>query len=53
MIYEDAASRTTLLAYDLPSSLMSGLQNEKVSSAAKNLDAKLIALAVHATAAGA
>src|SRR6266566_802036 len=51
MIYEDAASRTTRLAYDLPSSLMSGLQNEKVSSAAKNLDAKLIALAVHAAGA--
>jgi len=30
MIYEDAASRTTRLAYDLPSSLMSGLQNEKL-----------------------
>jgi len=53
MIYEDAASRTTRLAYDLPSSLMSGLQNDKVSSAAKNLDAKLIALAVHATGAAA
>ena len=49
MIYEDAASRTTRLAYDLPSSLMSGLQNEKVTAAAKKLDAKLIALAVHAT----
>ena len=48
MIYEDAASRTTRLAYDLPSSLMSGLQNEKVAAAAKKLDAKLIALAVHA-----
>ena len=49
MIYEDATSRTTRLAYDLPSSLMSGLQNEKVTAAAKKLDAKLIALAVHAT----
>jgi len=49
MIYEDAASRTTRLAYDLPSSLMSGLQNEKLAAAAKKLDAKLIALAVHAT----
>src|SRR5437899_10310110 len=48
MIYEDAASRTTRLAYDLPSSLMSGLQNEKVAAAAKKLDAKLIALAVDA-----
>jgi len=51
MIYEDAASRTTRLAYDLPSSLMSGLQNAKVTAAAKKLDAKLIALAVHATGA--
>jgi uncharacterized protein (DUF302 family) len=49
MIYEDAASRTTRLTYDLPSSLMSGLQNEKVTAAAKKLDAKLIALAIHAT----
>ena len=49
MIYEDVASRTTRLAYDLPSSLMSGLQNEKVAAAAKKLDAKLIALATHAT----
>jgi uncharacterized protein (DUF302 family) len=51
MIYEDAASRTTRLAYDLPSSLMSGLQNENVAAAAKKLDAKLIALAIHATGA--
>ena len=51
MIYEDAVSRTTRLAYDLPSSLMSGLQNEKVAAAAKKLDAKLIALAFHATGA--
>ena len=49
MIYEDAASRTTRLAYDLPSSLMSGLQNKKVAAAAKKLDAKLIALAIHPT----
>jgi uncharacterized protein (DUF302 family) len=53
MIYEDAVSRTTRLAYDLPSSLMSGLKNEKVTAAAKELDAKLIALAVHATGADA
>ena len=51
MIYEDAVSRTTRLAYDLPSSLMSGLQNEKVTAAAKKLDAKLISLAIHATGA--
>ena len=51
IIYEDAVSRTTRLAYDLPSSLMSGLQNEKLTAAAKKLDAKLIALAVQATGA--
>jgi uncharacterized protein (DUF302 family) len=49
MIYEDAVSRTTRLTYDLPSSLMSGLQNEKVAAAAKKLDTKLIALRIHAT----
>src|SRR6266480_1827268 len=51
MIYEDAVTRTTRLAYDFPSSLMSGLQNESVTAAAKKLDAKLIALAIHATGA--
>ena len=51
MIYQDPASLTTRLTYDLPSSLMSGLQNKKVTAAAKKLDAKLIALAVHATGA--
>ena len=30
MIYEDPATRTTRVTYDLPSSLMSGLKNEKV-----------------------
>ena len=51
MIYEEPATRTTRLTYDLPSSLMSGLQNEKLTAAAKKLDAKLIALAVQATGA--
>jgi uncharacterized protein (DUF302 family) len=51
MIYRDARSATTRLVYDLPSSLMSGLQNEKVAAAVKKLDAKLIALAVQATGA--
>jgi uncharacterized protein (DUF302 family) len=51
MIYEDPVNRTTRLTYDLPSSLMSGLQNEKVTAAAKKLDAKLIALGVHASGA--
>jgi uncharacterized protein (DUF302 family) len=49
MIYEDAASRRVRLTYDLPSSLMSGLHNERIAAAAQKLDAKLIALAVHAT----
>jgi uncharacterized protein (DUF302 family) len=49
MIYEYAASRTTRLVYDLPSSLMSGLKNTKVTAAAQKLDAKLIALAIQAT----
>ena len=51
MICEEPASRTTRLTYDLPSSLMSGLKNRKVAVAAEKLDAKLIALAVHATGA--
>ena len=51
MIYEELATRTTRVTYDLPSSLMSGLQNEKVTAAAKKLDAKLIALGVHASGA--
>jgi uncharacterized protein (DUF302 family) len=51
MIYEEPATRTTRVTYDLPSSLMGGLQNEKVTAAAKKLDAKLIALGVHASGA--
>ena len=39
------------LGYDLPSSLMSRLRNDKVSAAALKLDAKLRALAEHATGA--
>jgi uncharacterized protein (DUF302 family) len=53
MIYEEPATRTTRLTYDLPSSLMSGLKNKKITAAAKKLDAKLIALAIHATGADA
>ena len=49
MIYEEPASRSTRLTYDLPSFLMSELKNKKVTAAAKKLDAKLIALAVQAT----
>ena len=51
MIYEEPATRTTRVTYDLPSSLMSGLKNEKVTAAAKKLDAKLITLGVHASGA--
>ena len=36
-------------AHDLPSSLMSVLESDEVTAAAKKLDAKFIALAVHAT----
>ncbi|MEI9999414.1 MAG: DUF302 domain-containing protein [Verrucomicrobiota bacterium] len=52
MIYEDADGRTRLV-YDLPSSLLSVLGNAEVDAAARQLDAKLIALAEHATAASA
>ncbi len=44
VIYE-AASGEARLAYDLPSSLMSRLNNDEVSAAAIKLDAKLRALA--------
>lgn len=49
LIYEDTESGTTRLTYDLPSSLMSVFESDDVMAAAKKLDAKLIALAVHAT----
>jgi uncharacterized protein (DUF302 family) len=49
LIYEDLESGTTRFAYDLPSSLMSVLENDKVTAAAEKLDAKLIALALQAT----
>jgi uncharacterized protein (DUF302 family) len=53
LIYENiesgATGITTRLAYDLPSSLMSVLGSDEVTAAARKLDAKLIALAVHAT----
>jgi len=49
LIYEDPASGATRLAYDLPSSLMSGPGNADVDAAARKLDAKLVALAEAAT----
>ena len=49
LIYEDPPSGEVRLAYDLPSSLMSGLRNPDVDAAARHLDAKLVALAELAT----
>src|ERR1700722_15803897 len=48
LIYQTASGEVRL-AYDLPSSLMSRLHNEDVSTAAFKLDAKLRALAELAT----
>jgi uncharacterized protein (DUF302 family) len=45
MIYEDTKTNTTRLVYDLPSSLMARLGNQKVTVAARRLDEKLAALA--------
>jgi uncharacterized protein (DUF302 family) len=53
LIYEDPRSGTGRLAYDLPSSLMARLKNDRVSAAAKRLDEKLSALAETATGASA
>ena len=44
-VYEDATTGKACVAYTLPSSLMSALDNQQVSEAAKGLDAKLVALA--------
>ena len=44
LIYEHSDG-STRVAYDLPSSLMSGLGKADVTAAATKLDAKLIALA--------
>jgi uncharacterized protein (DUF302 family) len=52
MIYEDQKTGTTRLAYDLPSSLMARLGNEKVTAAAERLDEKLAELARTVTGAG-
>jgi uncharacterized protein (DUF302 family) len=41
LIYEDSTDGTVRLSYDLPSSLMSRLKNENVTTAARKLDAKL------------
>ncbi|MGA7524892.1 MAG: DUF302 domain-containing protein [Acidobacteriaceae bacterium] len=49
LIYEDAATKTGRIGYDLPSSLMDRLKNEQITAAAKLLDDKLAALARHCT----
>jgi uncharacterized protein (DUF302 family) len=41
LIYENSTDSTVRLAYDVPSSLMSRLKNEDVTTAARKLDAKL------------
>jgi uncharacterized protein (DUF302 family) len=51
MIYEDPKSGKTRMAYDLPSSLMARLANQKVMAAAKGLDEKLASLAKAVTGA--
>jgi uncharacterized protein (DUF302 family) len=52
LIYEDSAGACRV-AYDLPSSLMARLKNDRVTAAAKILDQKLSALAETATGASA
>jgi uncharacterized protein (DUF302 family) len=44
-IYEEPSTKKVLVSYNLPSSLMSVLDDKDVSAAAQALDAKLIALA--------
>jgi uncharacterized protein (DUF302 family) len=53
LIYEEPRDGTCRLAYDLPSSLMVRLGNERVTTAAQRLDQKLSALAELATGAAA
>jgi uncharacterized protein (DUF302 family) len=49
LIYEEPITGACRLAYDLPSSLMGRLKNDRVNAAAKLLDQKLSALAETAT----
>jgi uncharacterized protein (DUF302 family) len=53
MIYEDPHTGKCRFSYDLPSSLMARLGNEKLLTAARLLDEKLVALAVSVTGASA
>jgi hypothetical protein len=45
MTYEDAATGTVRLGYDLSPGLMNNLRNDDIAAAAKKLDAKVEALA--------
>ncbi len=49
LLYEDASTKTGRIGYDLPSSLMARLKNDQITAAAKLLDDKLAALAMHCT----
>lgn len=49
LVYEDAATKTERIGYDLPYSLMARLKNEQITAAAKLLDDKLADLAMHCT----
>ena len=49
LIYEEPVTGACHLAYDLPSSLMGRLKNDRVTAAARRLDQKLSALAETAT----
>ena len=49
LIYEDPRSKRGHIAYDLPSSLMSRLKNKQITAAARLLDEKMAALAMHCT----
>ncbi|HVM62342.1 MAG TPA: DUF302 domain-containing protein [Verrucomicrobiae bacterium] len=53
LIYEDTATGKTRFAYDLPSSLMGRLKNDKITAAAKLLDEKLANVARSVTGADA
>ncbi len=49
VIYRDQDSDTTRLAYDVPSTLMGNIDDDACLAAARDLDAKLAALAEHVT----
>src|SRR5271157_4847131 len=49
LVYEDPKTKRGHFAYDLPSSLMSRLKNAEITAAARLLDDKMAALALHCT----